>query len=68
MACLFVRTLVGVAVFRLWVWVRVLRLCLNLRLGLVVVGRWRRWAVLVLYVGVHCLRTAAVARVGVAFG
>ena len=46
MACLFVRTLVGVAVFRLWVRAGVLRLCLKLRLELVVVGRWRRWAVL----------------------
>ena len=39
MACLFVRMLVGVAVFRLWVRAGVLRLCLKLRLGVVVVGR-----------------------------
>ena len=58
----------GVVVFRLWVWAEVLRLCLTLRLGLVVVGRWHRWVVLVLYVSVTCLRTAGVARVGVAFG
>ena len=67
MAWLCVRTLVGVVVFRLWVWAGVLRLCLTLRLGLVVVGRWHRWVVLVLYVSVTCLRTAGVARVGVAF-
>ena len=68
MAWLCVRMLVGVVVFRLWVWAGVLRLCLTLRLGLVVVGRWHRWVVLVLYVSVTCLRTAGVARVGVAFG